>query len=159
MRMLRCFAGLAVSLLVCLVASCSGGSGNVEELYSQFVHLPDSGWRRTVPCYFKPCVEGDGMELTLAIVHENEYELGNATMTVDVVTADTIALRRQVTMPLVDSNGNWTSDGFGSLYQCQVSVANGVRLDSTSVVMVWQTTGRDTLLHISDVGIGIIQHK
>ena len=99
------------------------------------------------------------MEITLAIMHENEYELGKATMTIDVINADSLSLRRQVTVPLVDSNGNWTSDGFGSLYQCKTSVVDGVRLDSTSVVLVWQTTGRDTLRHISGIGIGIIQHK
>lgn len=148
-----------MTLLACLAAACSGGGVHTEELYSQFVHMPDSGWRHTVPCYFKPCIEGDDMEITLAIMHENEYELGKATMTIDVINADSLSLRRQVTVPLVDSNGNWTSDGFGSLYQCKTSVVDGVRLDSTSVVLVWQTTGRDTLRHISGIGIGIIQHK
>ena len=148
-----------MTLLACLAAACSGGGVHTEELYSQFVHLPDSGWRHTVPCYFKPCIEGDDMEITLAIMHENEYELGKATMTIDVINADSLSLRRQVTVPLVDSNGNWTSDGFGSLYQCQMPVADGVRLDSASVILVWQSMPCDTLYHISEVGIDVTRNK
>lgn len=147
----------ALLLVALAAAACSSGGG--EEEYSRFVHLPGHQWLRSVPCYFKPCAEGDGMGIKLSVRHDNEYEYASAHFTVDVLDGDSLVLRRTVAMPLADRNGNWTSEGFGSLYQCQVPVADGVRLDSTSVILVWQSMPCDTLSHISEVGIDITRNK
>lgn len=143
-------------LAVLSLSACTGGN---EEVYSQFVHLPEHLWSHTVPCYFKPGIEGDDMSITLLLRHESEYEYANANFTVDVLTRDSLVMRHPVTIRLVDDNGNWTSDGFGSLYQCQMPVADGVRLDSASVILVWQSMPCDTLYHISEVGIDVTRNK
>ncbi len=146
-----------IILLAALVLSAC--TGDRKEVYSQFVHLPGHQWLRTAPCYFKPSVEGDGMNVLLSLRHESEYEYATVEFTVDILNRDSLVLRRTVDVPLVDNNGNWTSDGFGSLYQGQVPVADGIRLDSASVVLVWQSMPCDTLRHVSDVGISIIGNK
>ena len=125
-------------LAVLSLSACTGGN---EEVYSQFVHLPEHLWSHTV------------------LRHESEYEYANANFTVDVLTRDSLVMRHPVTIRLVDDNGNWTSDGFGSLYQCQMPVADGVRLDSASVILVWQSMPCDTLYHISEVGIDVTRNK
>lgn len=151
MRRTTLFA-TTVAALSCLATACGTSD---EEAYSQFVNLPQHEWLRTAPCYFKPGIEGDNLEILLSVRHENDYEYSQIGLTVDVINADTVSLRQAVTIPLVDNNGNWISDGFGSLYQCQVPVASNVRLDSASVILVWQSMDCDTLWHISDVGIDI----
>ena len=143
---------LVPSLALCLNVACSTGS---EEVYSQFVQLPGNEWCREEPCYFKPEVSGDEHGIKLSVMHESEYEYAEIALTLDVVNDDTLTLRKNVVIPLIDDNGNWTSNGFGSVYQCQMPVADNVKLDSTSVILVWQSMNCDTLRHISKVGIDI----
>ena len=140
-----------------MFAAC--GSGSEQEVYSQFVHFPGGEWCREEPCYFKPCVAGDKFGVKLSVMHGSEYEYADIVLTMDVVSGDTLALRKNVMLPLIDDNGNWTSDGFGSVYQYRVPVADGVRLDSTSVILLWQSMSCDTLRHISRVGIDITKIK
>lgn len=143
-------------MVAMLCVSCSSnGDKDCEEEFVRFVHLPGHTWLRTSPCYFKPGVEGDRVSMSISVRHESGYEYSNATLTIDVVDADTLTCRRRVSIPLADRNGNWTSDGFGSLYQCQVPVADDLQLDSTSVILVWQSMGCDTLMYIADVGISV----
>lgn len=143
-----------IMLMSLLTIACSTGDDK-KEVFDKFVHIPEHKWIHSIPCYFKPMTECDKCDIKLSLRHENEYKYERIGLTVDIVDADTVTLRKTVVIPLVDNIGNWTSNGFGSLYQCQTHVFDDVRLDSTSVILVWQSMNCDTLQHISEVGINI----
>lgn len=140
-------------MLILISTAC--GDKAEKDIYSQFTHLHHHQWLKNAPCYFKPGITGDSLNISVAVRHESQYEYTHIGLTVDVVNADTVTLRRNVKLQVADSNGNWTSDGFGSLYQNSTLAIDNVRLDSTSVILLWQSMSCDTLHYISEVGIDI----
>lgn len=142
----------ALILLICLEA-CS----SKQNSYSEFVHLPDVGWLVGYPCYFAPTVD-DSLacyDVRLAIRYDKDYLYSGIGLVVDLLSGDSVVNRANVSMRLSDSNGNWLGSGFGSLYQMETLVHAGINLDSINHIVVWQSTGCDTLPGVTEVGITI----
>lgn len=85
--------------------------------------------------------------------HSNEYAFSNASMTVDLIGADTIVNRKRVNLRLADDAGNWLGSGFGALYQVRSTLCAGIRAGEVTKIVVWQGLDTDTLSHITEVGI------
>lgn len=124
--------------------------------HAQFVHLPLSGWQRTLPVTFTPQYVDSTVnyDITLAVRHGSSYAFSNLALVVDVIAADSTVTRSSVDLHLADEYGNWTGGGFGPLYQNKVLIAAGLYPSQARSVVVWQTmNGCDTLHHITDLGI------
>ena len=123
---------------------------------SRFAHLPSTGWLSSQPLSLAPAYSDStaSCDLTLAVRHSNRYRYCNLSLAVDVIAADSTRARKTLDIPLADEYGNWSSGGFGALYQTTVPLVADVKPDQASRVVVWQTMGGcDTLLGIVDVGI------
>ena len=123
---------------------------------SRFAHVPATGWLSTQPLLFTPAYSDStaDYDLVLAVRHSNSYRYCNLSLAVDVIAADSSRVRKTFDIPLADEYGNWSSGGFGALYQATVPISGGVTPEKASRVMVWQTmAGCDTLQGIVDVGI------
>ena len=123
---------------------------------SRFVHLPTTGWPASEPVSFEPVYIDSAAShgLTLAVRHSNSYRYCNLSLVVDVIAADSTVSRKSLDIPLADEYGNWSSGGFGALYQATMPIVGGVTPDKARSVVVWQTmAGCDTLLGVVDVGI------
>ena len=124
--------------------------------HARFVHLPVSGWQRTLPLTFTPEYDDSTRtyDISLAIRHDNSYRYRNLSLVVDIIAADSTVSRRQMDLSLADEYGNWTGGGFGSLYQDKVTVVSAATPTSASSVVVWQAMkGCDTLCGLVNVGI------
>jgi len=123
---------------------------------AQFVHLPTAGWTASVPLSFSPHY-GDSTvayDLKLAVRHNNGYRYSNLSLVVDIFADDSSRDRKTIDLTLADEYGNWTSGGFGALYQATVPLVTGVSPDKASKVVVWQAmAGCDTLSGLVDMGI------
>lgn len=123
---------------------------------AQFVHLPAGGWLQGLPLTFAPEYDDSTLtyDITLSVRHDNSYRYRNLSLVVDIITADSVVTRKPVEMVLADAYGNWTSGGFGALYQCQVPLAHAIAPDQASSLVVWQAmAGCDTLRGLTDIGI------
>lgn len=124
--------------------------------HARFVHLPASGWQRTLPLTFTPEYDDSTRtyDIALAIRHDNSYRYRNLSLVVDIIAADSTVSRRQMDLSLADEYGNWTGGGFGSLYQDKVTVATDATPMNASSVVVWPAMqGCDTLCGLVNVGI------
>lgn len=127
--------------------------------HTQFRHLPSTGWLRTMPLTFTPEFDDSTMTyaIALAVRHDNSYPFCNLCLAVDVCATDSTVSRKRLDVTLADEYGNWTSGGFGSLYQKKVSVATGLKPSDAQSVVVWQVMGGcDTLHGVVDVGVSAI---
>lgn len=123
---------------------------------SRFAHLPAAGWQSNEPLSFEPAYIDStaSYDLRLAVRHTNRYRYCNLSLAVDVIAADSTMVRKTLDIPLADEYGNWSSGGFGALYQATVPLVAGVTPTQAGKVVVWQTmAGCDTLHGIVDVGI------
>ena len=123
---------------------------------ARFDHVPSAGWLTAQPLAFTPLYADSTAtyDLTLAVRHNSSYRYCNLALTVDIVAADSTVTRKALDIPLADEYGNWSSGGFGALYQAMVPIASGVTPDKARKVLVWQTmAGCDTLHGVTDVGI------
>lgn len=109
-----------------------------------------------MPLSFSP-VYGDSAltyDLTLAVRHSNSYRYRNLSLVVDVIAADTSVDRKILDISLADEYGNWSSGGFGVLYQATVPLVGDVTPAKANKVVVWQAMADcDTLHGLTDVGI------
>ena len=124
--------------------------------HAQFVHLPLSGWQRTLPVTFTPQYDDSTLnyDITLAVRHGSSYAFSNLALVVDVIAADSTVSRSSVDLRLADEYGNWTGGGFGPLYQNKVPIAADLSPSQARSVVVWQTmNGCDTLHNVVDLGI------
>lgn len=124
--------------------------------HARFLHLPTTGWQRTLPLTFMPEYDDSAAtyDIKLAIRHDNTYRYRNLSLVVDIIDVDSVVNRNTVDMTLADEYGNWTGGGFGTLYQDEVTIAHVIDPGDASSVVVWQTMqGCDTLRGLVDVGI------
>lgn len=124
--------------------------------HSTFVHLPLSGWQRTMPLTFTPEYDDSARtyELTLAVRHVNSYAYRNLSLVVDVIAVDSTVSRKPLDIRLADEYGNWTGGGFGTLYQDAVCIASVVDPDDARRVVVWQAMQDcDTIFGLADIGL------
>ena len=130
--------------------------------HASFIHLPASGWQRTLPLTFIPAYDDSAAsyDIKLALRHASSYRYRNLSLVVDIIGADSTVNRQSVDVALADEYGNWTGGGFGALYQDQVIIAQGVGPDAARSIVVWQAMqGCDTLHGINDLGITTIPMK
>lgn len=142
-----------IAVIVLSVAACQRRPVMAT---SRFAHVPATGWLSTQPILFTPAYSDStaDYDLVLAVRHSNSYRYCNLSLAVDVIAADSSRVRKTFDIPLADEYGNWSSGGFGALYQATVPISGGVTPEKASRVMVWQTmAGCDTLQGIVDVGI------
>lgn len=132
-----------------------------QNSYSEFVHLPDADWLVDNPCYFTPSVEDSTIryDIFLAIRYDKNFRYSGVGMVVDLLSADSVVERSKVNMRLSDSNGNWLGSGFGPLYQMETMIHKDMVLESIDNIVVWQTTGCDTLPGVTEVGVIIEPSK
>ena len=124
--------------------------------HSRFVHLPMSGWQRSLPLTFMPEYDDSTRtyDISLAVRHDNSYHYRNLSLVVDVIAADSTVARRMIDMSLADEYGNWTGGGFGALYQNTVTVVSSATPMRARSVIVWQAMqGCDTLRGLVNLGI------
>lgn len=124
--------------------------------HASFVHLPATGWQRTLPLTFMPEYDDSATtyDIKLAIRHDNSYRYSNLSLVVDIIDEDSVVNRSMVDMTLADEYGNWTGGGFGALYQDAVTIAHVIDPGDASSVVVWHTMqGCDTLRGLVDLGI------
>ncbi len=127
--------------------------------HAKFMHLPATGWQRTMPLTFVPEYDDTvtTYDIKLAIRHDITYSYRNLSLVVDIIDVDSVVNRRMVDMALADEYGNWTGGGFGTLYQDAVTIAHVIDPGDASAVVVWQAMqGCDTLCGLVDVGIIVI---
>ena len=144
---------MLIAVIVLCVSACERRPAMTT---SRFVHLPTMGWLASEPVSFEPAYIDSTATygLTLAVRHSNAYRYCNLSLVVDVVAADSTVSRKSLDIPLADEYGNWSSGGFGALYQATMPIVGGVTPDKASKVLVWQTmAGCDTLHGIVDVGV------
>ena len=124
--------------------------------HASFVHLPVSGWQRTLPLTFMPEYDDSAAtyDIKLALRHDNAYRYSNLSLVVDLIAADSTVNRQTVDMTLSDAYGNWTGGGFGALYQVQTTIAHGITPESAHSIVVWHAMqGCDTLCGVVNLGI------
>ncbi len=124
--------------------------------HASFVHLPSSGWQRSMPLIFIPQYDDSTRryDISLAVRHDNSYAFSNLSMVVDVIAEDSTVNRSTVDMSLSDQFGNWSGGGFGALYQSAVPIAADVTPAQAHRVVVWQVMEDcDTLRGVVDLGI------
>ena len=123
---------------------------------AHFVHLPAAGWTAASPLSFSPQYSDSTAtyDLRLAVRHTNSYRYSNLSLVVDIIADDSSFDRKTIDLMLADEYGNWTSGGFGALYQATVQLASGVSPDKARKVVIWQAmAGCDTLSGLADLGI------
>ena len=123
---------------------------------AQFIHLPAAGWTASVPLSFSPHYSDStaAYDLKLAVRQTNSYRYSNLSLVVDIIADDSSLNRKTIDLTLADAYGNWTSGGFGALYQATVPLVAGVSPDKACKVVVWQAmAGCDTLSGLVDLGI------
>jgi gliding motility-associated lipoprotein GldH len=144
---------MVIAVIVLSAAACQRRPAMAT---SRFVHLPTTGWLSTEPVSFTPeYVDSTARyDLMLAVRHSNGYRYCNLSLVADVIGDDSTRVRKSLDIPLADEYGNWSSGGFGALYQATVPLVGNVTPEKASKVVVWQTmAGCDTLHGIVDVGI------
>lgn len=158
-RILRFHMNKAVAVVVTIVAALLFLPACQRQPvlpHARFVHLPQSGWQRTLPVTFAPQYDDSTLnyDITLAVRHGNSYAYSNLSLVVDVIAADSTVDRHSVDMALADEYGNWTGGGFGALYQTTVPVVTGVSPSQARNVVVWQAMADcDTLAGVVNLGI------
>lgn len=124
--------------------------------HASFLHLPTTGWQRTMPLTFVPEYDDSATtyDIKLAVRHDNTYRYRNLSLVVDVIDETSLVNRSMVNMTLADEYGNWTGGGFGARYQDTVTIAHVIDPGDASSVVVWQAMhGCETLRGLVDVGI------
>ena len=145
-----------VTMVITAMVICAAACQRPRMATARFIHLPSSGWIATVPLTFEPVYNDSTApcDLYLALRHDNRYRYRNITLVVDVLGDDAALRRSTLDIPLADEYGNWSSGGFGPLYQVSVPIARHAAPVTARRVVVWQTMAPgDTLTGVVDVGI------
>jgi len=129
--------------------------------YSHYEPVPGTTWSADLPVRFSPEWSDSAAtcRLLLDVRHTQRYPHGNLPIVVDLIGDDGRMTRHRVHMPITDGRGNWLGQGFGTLYQCQSVVADGVTCSQARRVVVWLALDScDSVTGVSDIGITLIKN-
>lgn len=150
------------SVFVALVATiiflvCLGACAPKHSSYSDFKDIPQTGWCKSAPYYYEMQYADSALtyDISLSIRHDNYYSYRNLWLFVDYISSDSTINRDTINCELADEFGNWYSSGFGTLYQYEQKLRSGVRPADVSRIVVWQGMRKDTINHLSNVGITV----
>ena len=149
---------VATLCMVWVLTACSLGSDSM----SQFKTLPAEGWTKSMPIKFTPeyADSSQTYDIALALRHTNDYMYSNLTVAVDMIDSVKNVVRSSVDFKLSDGYGNWQGSGFGALYQSSVVIAQGVKPQEATSIVVWQAMNNcDVIKDIQDLGIIVTPGK
>lgn len=158
----RRLATMAVTLAIAMVAgACTGGSETLASAYTAFADIPPEGWASGKPCTFVPELPDSlgKYDVYVALRHSSAMKYREATFAVDLVPDSAATERIGVGFELADDGGNWSSPGFGALYQAHKLVKSDVNASSMEQIEVWQTTCDEPLAGITEIGIVVEQRR
>lgn len=143
-------------IMATTIAVCLGACAPEQIVYCHFEAVPGQTWHADLPVRFEPQWADSSATCTLLLTvrHTQHYPYGNLPMVVDLIGDDGTVSRHRVHMAITDGQGNWQGRGFGTLYQCQTLVAQGVTPHQASRVMVWLALDScRSVAGVCDVGI------
>lgn len=148
-------AALPLIFVAIFMSACLGACTSKQASYSDFKHIPHSGWTHSEPYYFTPEYADSSRiyDLYIAMRHEDDFEYSEVNFVVDLIYDNYTIERLNCNVALSDRNGNWLGSGFGALYQNTQLIKSGVRAGAVPKVVVWQGMKCDTLSQITDIGI------
>lgn len=143
---------VAVFLIAVSVSSCT----KVDSSYAEFRSMPQQGWATDSPLHFAldSLNDQDTYDVKIAVRYTPEYPYRNLSVAVDMIAVDGNTKRLLFDFPIADQYGNRLGAGFGSLYQCEQTVAKSVPHSQIHRIVVWNRTQADSSLRgVSDVGV------
>ena len=145
--------GLCVAVLM---AIASVGCTGVNDSYSRFYTMPQQGWAVKTPLHFSPdsLNDQDLYDIKVAVRYTPQYPYRNLSLAVDLLSEEGKAKRYLLDFAVADAHGNWLGKGFGSFYQCERLLAQGLSHKLFKRVVVWNGMQTDDILPgVNDVGI------
>ncbi len=126
--------------------------------YSEFRHLPESGWHYEDSLRFTPHVADSTAvgRLIVAVRHNNAYPFSNLWLEVTRHDRSGKLHRDTVNMQLCDRYGRWHGRGFGAEYQYSDTLPGLTRVITDSTIIVRHVMRVDNLTDIEQIGVTFV---
>ncbi len=155
---------IASLILILVVAACE----NKDSLYySLYYDIPNEKWLKGEICEFK--ILSDSLQgkllngiydVVIGIRHTEDYQYKDLWVEMTEIDNDTIESTDTIHISLMDTLGRWKGRGYHGLYQYVDTLKRNVKLNNKYVINIGHVMNVDTLKHISNIGIIILnQHK
>ncbi len=96
-------------------------------------------------------------DIDMFLLHDNDYRYRNVWFFIDYMSPDSSVVTDTVNCVLADTYGRWYGGGWGSYYQYEQRLKEGVRLDSGRYeVRVAQGMRERNLKGIAAVGVRVV---
>lgn len=135
--------------------SCTGGA-----VYDNHNEIDRQGWESYARQTFVVDVPRSGVyDVDMFLLHDNDYRYRNVWLFVDYSTPLGTTVTDTVNCVLADTYGRWYGGGWGSYYQYEQRLKEGVALDSGRYeVRVAQGMRERNLKGIVSVGLRVVPH-
>lgn len=146
---------MAAAVAAAMMATACGGAGAPAADCAQFQRLPSQGWPKQTPLEFAPEFPDSTLayDLYLALRHNSRYTFDGIGFDVEIVAADGSSRLIRAEIGLADSNGNWTSSGFGPLYQATCPLSRAVAPVDAKLIKISHAMDADPLTGVTEIGL------
>lgn len=155
---------IASLILIIVIAACE----NKDSLYySLYYDIPGEGWLKGEICEFEissDSLQGKSLngiyDVVIGIRHTEDYQYKDLWVEMIEIDNDTIESTDTIQISLIDTLGRWNGRGNHGLYQYVDTLKHDVELKNKYVINIGHVMNVDTLKHISNIGIIILnQHN
>lgn len=150
----RCRGSVLVLFAASALMTVFSGCNPPGNEYSEYRHLPESGWRFNEPVAFAP-VHPDSIArgfISVAVRHDNTYPYRALWLELSYKGANGVK-RDTICLDLADDYGRWMGKGIGTSFQLADTLASPMTHVSGDSLVLRHIMRTDTLRGLNSIGL------